>query len=373
MSETKPKQNDAMRTPKPKKKLGLVVPPALRMPHEDLISARSEPPERAAPATLPSQTSHSSMPSQTSPTTEEIPLAPQRDYTKVANSIGRKAVPAGLFSGKSKQLYDCLYTMTRGAIVPTRTVRISRPKLMRKAHIGSRVTFDANIERLIKAGLVTVQTIAGEHEGNEYMVNLPEEVDSSMTSQTRHTTMTSLTGYAQKLVRLVCLETSQTRHTSSPLLSTTSHIPKTSFKTSTEKTDDDEAFAEFARVMQEAAREIMGKPLGEFDKDRLGELAELLVAELRIAAARTSNVSSLPAFLTEHLRRRLWKMDKKQMSVGEEKSEPGVAKPSISTEQMRACPDCGGSGLYYPEGYEKGVARCKHERLKPDEGSAAAT
>ncbi|HEX8772890.1 MAG TPA: hypothetical protein VF735_04745 [Pyrinomonadaceae bacterium] len=117
----------------------------------------------------------------------------------------------------------------------------------------------------------------------------------------------------------------------------------------------------------------MGKPLGEFDKDRLGELAELLVAELRIAAARTSNVSSLPAFLTEHLRRRLWKMDKKQMSVGEEKSEPGVAKPSISTEQMRACPDCGGSGLYYPEGYEKGVARCKHERLKPDEGSAAAT
>lgn len=117
----------------------------------------------------------------------------------------------------------------------------------------------------------------------------------------------------------------------------------------------------------------MGKPLGAFDKDRLGELAELLVAELRIAAARTSNVSSLPAFLTEHLRRRLWKLDKKQLSGGEEKSEPGIAKPSVSTEQARNCPDCGGSGLYYPEGYEKGVAKCKHERLKLDGGSAPAT
>src|ERR1051325_7035142 len=371
MSETKPKQNDPMRTPKPKKKLGLVVPPALRMPHEDLISASSEPPEQIKPTTLPSQTSHSSLTSLTSPTTEEIPLSPHRDYTKVANSIGRKAVPAGLFTGKSKQLYDCLYTMTRGAIVPTRTVRISRPKLMRKAHIGSRVTFDANIERLVKVGLVTVQTIAGEHEGNEYSVNLPEELDSSMPSQTRQGSMPSLTGYAQKLVRLVCLETSQTRHTSSPLLSTTSTIPKTSFKTSDEKTDD-EAFAEFARVMQDAAREVTGKPLGAFDKDRLGELAELLVAELRIAAARTSNVSSLPAFLTEHLRRRLWKMDQKQAG-GEEKSEPGMTKPSISPEQVRNCPDCGGSGLYYPEGYEKGVAKCKHERVKLDEDAAPAT
>jgi hypothetical protein len=24
------------------------------------------------------------------------------------------------------------------------------------------------------------------------------------------------------------------------------------------------------------------------------------------------------------------------------------------------CPDCGGSGFWYPEGYDKGVARCDH-------------
>jgi hypothetical protein len=28
------------------------------------------------------------------------------------------------------------------------------------------------------------------------------------------------------------------------------------------------------------------------------------------------------------------------------------------------CPDCGGSGYYYPEGLEKGVKLCKHEKLK---------
>lgn len=27
------------------------------------------------------------------------------------------------------------------------------------------------------------------------------------------------------------------------------------------------------------------------------------------------------------------------------------------------CPDCKGSGVYYPEGFEKGVAKCKHARL----------
>jgi hypothetical protein len=29
-----------------------------------------------------------------------------------------------------------------------------------------------------------------------------------------------------------------------------------------------------------------------------------------------------------------------------------------------SCPDCGGSGYYYPEGLEKGVKICKHEKLK---------
>lgn len=34
------------------------------------------------------------------------------------------------------------------------------------------------------------------------------------------------------------------------------------------------------------------------------------------------------------------------------------------------CPDCGGSGYYYPEGIEKGVKICKHEKLKSDMAEA---
>lgn len=40
---------------------------------------------------------------------------------------------------------------------------------------------------------------------------------------------------------------------------------------------------------------------------------------------------------------------------------PAAAAPPID---MSTCPDCGGTGAYYPEGYDKGVARCRHEKLK---------
>jgi hypothetical protein len=40
--------------------------------------------------------------------------------------------------------------------------------------------------------------------------------------------------------------------------------------------------------------------------------------------------------------------------------------PPAASAPLKAdgCPDCGGSGYYYPEGVEKGVKICKHERLK---------
>ena len=55
-------------------------------------------------------------------------------------------------------------------------------------------------------------------------------------------------------------------------------------------------------------------------------------------------------------------MDKKQV-IEEGKPETSSAKTALSNEEARNCPDCGGSGMYYPEGYEKGVAKCRHEKL----------
>jgi DNA-binding HxlR family transcriptional regulator len=130
-----------------------------------------------------------------------------------------------------------------------------------------------------------------------------------------------------------------------------------------DKENDDEAFAGLLALLKEASKEITGKAAQAGESDRWRELGELLVTELRIAGARTT-ISSMPAFLTEHLRRRLWKMDKKQISV-EGKSDSTDDKPSLSTEKAKDCRDCGGTGFFYPNGFEGGVAKCKHKQ-QPD-------
>jgi hypothetical protein len=45
-----------------------------------------------------------------------------------------------------------------------------------------------------------------------------------------------------------------------------------------------------------------------------------------------------------------------------EKIKKGSA--SHQKKDYSDCPDCQGTGMWYPEGYEKGVAKCKHERLR---------
>jgi hypothetical protein len=258
-----------------------------------------------------------------------------RDYTKVANSIRREAVPAGVFRGKSKQLYDALYGITRGAVAPKRKVRISRPKLMKLAHIGARATFDTNVDHLSAVGLIAVTVLSGEHEGNEYEVFIPEEL--SMPSHTSQSSHTSQTSHAQKLDRLVSLETSQTRHTLSVENKEGYAEPKTSFKTNTEKTDD-EAFAGLVEKLRAASRNVSGKEPSEADAESWSEVAELLVTELKVAASRTT-VTSAPAFLAEHLRRRLRKADARQIEreVGEANSRQPTspAKPELSAEQIQ--------------------------------------
>jgi hypothetical protein len=71
-----------------------------------------------------------------------------------------------------------------------------------------------------------------------------------------------------------------------------------------ENFDDDEAFGPLLAGLRRAVQEVTGSASPATDAERWGELAELLVTELKIAAGRTGSVSSVPAFLTEHLRRR---------------------------------------------------------------------
>ncbi len=283
------------------------------------------------------------------------PIAPAKDFNRRANSLDRDALPAGLFPGTSKKLYDALYLRTRGAVVPTRSIQATRTDLMRWAGIGGLNTFLAHMKHFQRIGLIVRQFEVGNRGGALYEVRLPEEIDLSRLNSTQldstqlNSTQNRGLDSTQKLSRV---------ESSNPVENTGTYaIPKTSFKTNTES-DDDEAFAEFNAALKKAAKEITGREPSQAEAARWGELAEVLVTELKIAAGRTT-VSSVPAFLAEHLRRRLWKKEKRQIEAERSKEQSDSAPKGDASQ----CPDCFGTGMWYPEGFEKGVARCEHKSL----------
>lgn len=271
----------------------------------------------------------------TPPTDAEHPIAPERDFTRVPNSLAREVVPAGHFIGKSKQLYDCLYQRTRGAIVPTRSVAISKPELMKASGIGSERTLLKNIAHLKGVGLLRISYTDGRHEGNTYEVITPEEAGlrTPPTPPTpRHPRHARVevppVPPVESGVRGVGLE---------PLESMVSGESNTSFKTNTERTDD-EAFAALVEKLKMATREVSGRDPTKADAERWSEVAELLVTELKVAASRT-NITSAPAFLAEHLRRRLRKTDARQIErevvEANSKQSAAAAKPELTAEQIQ--------------------------------------
>lgn len=230
---------------------------------------------------------------------QKFPIAPERDYTKVANSIVRQ-IPNGAFIGKSKQMYDYLYSLTRGAIKPSRLVRISKSALMRGSGIKSTHTFYNNVRHLEAIRLIITTRIDGEKGGNLYEVLLPEEIDEDL-EHLAH--LAQLGQLAQKLPVAPSAVSALGALGSSSITIDASSKPKTSFKDN--NTNDDEAFAGFISKFQSATKEIIGRKLSNHDGENLEKIADLLILELKVAARRTGNISSVPAFLTEVLRRKL--------------------------------------------------------------------
>jgi hypothetical protein len=304
-------------------------------------------------------------------TSRQTAISPERDYTKVANSIVRNAVPAGIFGdygSKAKEIYDYLYQQTRGAVVPKRKVRIPKTKLMRGAGIGSEVTLRKNLTRLRAGGLITETVFPGTHGGNEYEVFLPEE-----TGLTPSTPSTPSTGEYPLSIRegVPPLESTPSTPCLSSIFTTSSSQDKTSLKDYRKNDDDDAAaLAGLVATMSEVTKEITGRGLTLAESDRWRELAEVLAAELKIAAGRTT-ISSVPSFLAEHLRRRLWKIDKQQAQA-EGRELPDQAINTLQSPDASQCPDCAGSGWHYPQGLDKGVKKCQHERLTTTQQSEDA-
>ena len=328
MAETKPKESNSLRTPKAKKKLGLSVPPALRMPHEDLIPApvpdyrSTEVPERPQPVDIKEQ----------GEVITEVPqyrgtAVPESNFYKKANEA-TDHLDRHLTSSESK-LLEQIIRLTVGFNRDERQVRIS--VLQERSGYGSDKTVREALKGLERKGVIA-------------RIGRPNN-SGGITYRILSYSGTPVPEYSGKIYRGTPVEF-------------TGEL-KTILK---EQNTDDDAFADFVAKMAEAVKTITGREPTSAESERWGELAEVLVTELKIAAGRTT-VSSVPAFLAEHLRRRLWKKEKRQVEA-EAAEVRGEAAPKVDASQ---CPDCFGTGMYYPEGFDKGVARCRHDRLTPTE------
>lgn len=225
--------------------------------------------------------------------------APVRDYNKRANSIDRDALPLGYFPGASKKIYDAIYLRTRGAVVPTRTTQATRRELMDWSGIQNIKTINAHLKRLRESGLLKVTNFIGEQSGSIYEVFLPEEVglelDPDQTQTRPNPDQKMDSDQYQKMVWVGLGKDIENKDTYSNA--------KTSLKTI--KNDDDSVLAIFAKKLGEASRKLTGKETSPNEAEKWGKLAELLILELEFAARNTKSISSVPAFLTEVLRRRL--------------------------------------------------------------------
>jgi hypothetical protein len=332
----------------PQRPAGLVISPPSPRPIGDDPSLQlfREAKEQAAPTTH-------HLPTNQAPPTNH-PVAPERDFSRVPNSLARVAIPSGLFKGESKKTYDALYQRTRGAIVPRRAARATLAEIMEWAGV-SHNTLKAHLKHLSRVGLVRVHYVRGDNTGAEYEVCIPEEVAPPTTHhpQSTHPLPTSQNLAPPTSQNLVLGGGGQVAEES-----TTSEIPNTLSNTNTERSDDDEAFA----ALREVERELTGK-----SSIRWNEVAEVLATELKIAASRTT-VSNPDAFFAEHLRRRLFKKDKRQLAAEAGNTAPAPATPQVDASQ---CESCGGSGWRYKDGdYSKGVEKCPHDKLsKSGEGN----
>ena len=276
----------------------------------------------------PSRTSSSSTPSSTrttnriNKTSEQKEISPQKDYQKIPNSITREAIPAGIFRGKSKVVYDYLWSQSRGAIKPSRIFKVSRRQIKEKTAIGSMVTIDAALSHLHSVGLIRKASAIGSATGNEYEIFAPDELPSS-------TSRTSTSKLYQKVDELDVLESGTSRETQVVEKTAGYKNLKTIFKDIEPFDDDSPVYAAF-KLLESSAKRATGKSLSNSDWKAFLELIEVFVNETDLATARSKSVSSYMALGVENLRRRLYPKRQPKTTGLKDWKSVGKAKPGVS-------------------------------------------
>ena len=253
-------------------------------------------------------------------TRSTVEISPTRNFTKVSNSIMKRAIPEKYFRGLSKHTYDVLYQRTRGAIKPARTIQLTKDELVRLTGL-SKDAIKLHIKYLKETGLLDSRPVIGNHSGWEYEIFVPEELTENSQVGVRQGKVRQGKIEQDKASEDLPLHSEQTpltlTHTNLIENKEVKEDSNTSLKNySKNKTYDDEAFADFIDKFQEVSEELTGKKLSKRDGENLGKLADLLILELKIAARRANNVSSIPAFLTEVLRRQFFVSRQHQPKTG---------------------------------------------------------
>ena len=271
------------------------------------------------------------------------PISPTRDFNKRANSLERDALPAGLFPGSSKKLYDALYLRTRGSVQPKTFIQATKRDLMTWSGIRNVKTIEVHIRHLITVGLLIRAGDNGDREGYKYEVRLPEEIPYPPQPSP---TIPNQGGGGWGCT-IPDQETGMERDQKTGMVGVgqiidskdTSSFPKTSLKTNT----DDEAFIDLMKILKQTAKEIAGTTPTSQERERWAEVGRVIADELKQAAARAESVSSVPAFLAEHLRRRLSRPErqlresnrpKKTTSSPEATTAPPPADRRLTPEEI---------------------------------------
>ena len=302
---TRPSRDSRDSTPsRPSRESTATTETAIISPDIDNLQIEPETPPRPSRPSSPPTLSTESRPSNTGEVlaSQRTSIAPSRDFMRVANSITREAVPGGLFAGKAKQLYDYLYSKTRGAVIPRMSVRLTKRELMRGADINTEVTLRSNLNRLRTIGLVETLEMRGVHGGNEYTIYIPDEILSATGSRPSRDSRASIS--SQKLEGLEGLETRGSRGGINIDIADSSPDVNTLLKITTDD-DDGTGLLGFVSAIEKAALELVRGPLPvtEQERERWIECGKTLAEELHKIGMRTGTVSSVPALLNAHLRR----------------------------------------------------------------------